>query len=86
MVSSRPSRDRFIRAVTPTTFPLCETFQGRFTIPGQWDSLYHRDTGHLLVYYYDVDARLGRKYVLTNAYTQYLRPYDKTVVPVYKCL
>ena len=38
---------------------------------------------HILVHYYDVDARLGRKCVLTNAYTQYSRPHDKTVVPVY---
>ena len=83
MTSGRPSRVKFIGTVTPTKFPLCEAFQGRVTIPGQWDGLYHRDTGHLLVLYYNVDARLGRKYVLTNAYTQYSRPHDKTVVPVY---
>ena len=75
LASGRPSRVKFIGAVTSTKFPLCEAFQGRVTIPGQWDGLYHCDTGHLLVHYYDVDARLGRKYVLTNAYTQYLYLY-----------
>ena len=83
LASDRPSRVKFIGAVTPTKFPLCEAFQGRVTIPGQWYGLYHRDTGHLLVHYYDVDASFGRKYVLTSAYTQYSRPHDKTVVPVY---
>ena len=59
LASGHPSRVKFIGAVTPTKFPLCEAFQGRVTIPGQWDGLYHRDTGHLLVHYYDVDAHLG---------------------------
>ena len=67
--SGSPSCVKFIGAVTPIKFPLCEAFQGRVTIPEQWDGLYHRDTGHLLVHYYDVDARLGRKYVYTAQVT-----------------
>ena len=45
--------------------------------------MYHHETRHLLVNYYDVDARLGRTYVLTNAYTQSSCPRMVSVVPVY---
>ena len=83
--TGRPSGVRFIGAVTSSKFSLCDAFQGRVTIPGQWDGLYHRETGHMLVHYYDVDARLGRKYVLTNAYTQQSSRHSSniSVVPVY---
>ena len=55
------------------------------TVPGLWDGLYHRQTGHLFIHYYDVDARLGRKYVLTNACTQHSSRHGHSigVVPVY---
>ena len=36
--------------------------------PGHWDGLYHRQTGHLLINYYDIDPHMGRKFVSTNAY------------------
>ena len=35
LASGRQSGLRFIGAVTPTKFPLCDTFQGRVTFPGQ---------------------------------------------------
>ena len=35
------------------------------------------------VNYYDVDAQLGRKYVMSNAYTQVRRPENQCIVPVY---
>ena len=44
LANGRPSNVRFIGAVTPTKFPLCDTFQGRVTVPRQWDGLYHRQT------------------------------------------
>lgn len=70
--NGRQSRVKFSGAVTPTKFPL----------HGQ--SHYPRAAGrHSLVHYYNDDACLCRKYVLTNAYTQYLHLHDKTVVPVY---
>ena len=53
---------RYESAVMQTKFPLRETFQGRVTVPGQLNVLYHRQTGDLG----DVNSRLGRKYVKTN--------------------
>ena len=50
--NGRPSRVKFIGAVTASKFPLCEVFHGRVSVPGQWDGFYHRDTGHLLINYY----------------------------------
>ena len=45
LANGRPSNVRFIGAVTPTKFPLCDTFQGRVTVPGQWNGLYHYSVG-----------------------------------------
>ena len=36
LASGRQSGVRFISSVTPTKFPLCNTFQDRVTNPGQW--------------------------------------------------
>ena len=81
--NGRPFRVKFIGAVTVSTFPLCEVFHGRVSVPGQWDGFYHRDTGHLLINYYDPTPALGRKYVLTNAYTRASHRHCMAVVPVY---
>ena len=77
--NGRPSRVKFVGAVTASKLPLCDVFQGRVNIPGQWDGLYHSSSGQLLINYYDVDA----KYVMSNAYTQVKRPENQCVVPVY---
>ena len=81
--NGRPSRVKFVGAVTASKLPLCDVFQGRVNIPGQWDGLYDSRTGHVLINYYDVDAWLGRKYIMSNAYTQVRRPKNQCVVPVY---
>ena len=77
------SRVKFIGAVTASTFPLCDVFHGRVSIPGQRDGFY-RDTGHLLINYYDPTPALGRKHVLTNnACTRCSHRRCMAVVPVY---
>ena len=53
--------------------------------PGHWDGLYHRETGCLLIKYYDIDLHimgLINMYALTNDYIPAQRHYD--VVPVYE--
>ena len=51
--------------------------------PGHWDGLYHRQIGHLLINYYDIDPHRGRKFVLINAYIPSQRHHDMSVVSVY---
>ena len=50
--------------------------------PGHWDVFYIRQTGLLLINYYDIDLRTERMNVWINSYIPSQRRCDLSVVPV----
>ena len=43
--------------------------------PGEWEGMFNSVEKLILVYYWDVDQQIGRKYVLSNAYQRISRKH-----------
>ena len=52
---------RFIGSVRPDRYSLTDAFSGLVTTAGQWEGLYNKANGLLLVHYYDRDDHSGSK-------------------------
>ena len=58
-------------------------FRTRVVKPGQWDGMYNKDRNLLLVNFYDPDKNLGKKFVISNAYTHTKKKPKLSEIPVY---
>jgi hypothetical protein len=73
---------KFLGAVTKNKLRVCEALEARVSIPGQWDAMDNASSKLILAHYYSPQCKMGRNFVISNAYTKKIGKLDKTEVLV----